>query len=152
MVNVVKNLESFMFLYEAVVWVQSQGYMQLYLVMFALGVVTHWGGAAAVSLPRKAACRVIDGASLVFDLLSCQQGHSTYVVTESNLLLLLFWMRKRELETLRSIARGRKHHHEGRTLSHRVWRTVFSTNLGMLLLRVGLGSPTLRTQPTGFRY
>jgi MFS family permease len=40
MVNVVKNLESFMFLYEAVVWVQSQGYMQLYLVMFALRVVT----------------------------------------------------------------------------------------------------------------
>ncbi|GFF57529.1 uncharacterized MFS-type transporter C1271.10c [Aspergillus udagawae] len=40
LVNVVKNLVAFMFLYEAVEWVQSQGYLQLYLVMFALGVVT----------------------------------------------------------------------------------------------------------------
>ncbi|GFG17848.1 hypothetical protein IFM5058_08693 [Aspergillus udagawae] len=40
LVNVVKNLVAFMFLYEAVAWVQSQGYLQLYLVMFALGVVT----------------------------------------------------------------------------------------------------------------
>ncbi|KAF7128501.1 hypothetical protein CNMCM5793_003289 [Aspergillus hiratsukae] len=40
LVNVVKNLVAFMFLYEAVEWVQNQGYLQLYLVMFALGVVT----------------------------------------------------------------------------------------------------------------
>ncbi|KAF7174303.1 hypothetical protein CNMCM5623_006862 [Aspergillus felis] len=40
LVNVVKNLVAFLFLYEAVDWVQSQGYLQVYLVMFALGVVT----------------------------------------------------------------------------------------------------------------
>ncbi|OJJ65701.1 hypothetical protein ASPBRDRAFT_139532 [Aspergillus brasiliensis CBS 101740] len=40
LVNVVKNLVAFIFLYEAVEWVQSQGYLQLYLVMLALGVVT----------------------------------------------------------------------------------------------------------------
>jgi hypothetical protein len=31
---------AFLFLYQAVQWVQSQGYLQVYLVMFALGVVT----------------------------------------------------------------------------------------------------------------
>ncbi|GIJ92141.1 hypothetical protein Asppvi_011117 [Aspergillus pseudoviridinutans] len=40
LVNVAKNLVAFLFLYEAVDWVQSQGYLQAYLVMFALGVVT----------------------------------------------------------------------------------------------------------------
>jgi MFS family permease len=40
LVNVVKNLVSFLFLYEAVEWVHSQGYLQVYLVMSALGVVT----------------------------------------------------------------------------------------------------------------
>ncbi|PYI14942.1 putative MFS transporter [Aspergillus violaceofuscus CBS 115571] len=40
LVNVVKNLVAFLFLYEAVVWVQGQGYLEVYLVMFALGVVT----------------------------------------------------------------------------------------------------------------
>ncbi|KAL3428645.1 major facilitator superfamily domain-containing protein [Aspergillus tetrazonus] len=40
LVNVVKNLVAFLFLYEAVEWVHSQGYLQVYLVMSALGVVT----------------------------------------------------------------------------------------------------------------
>ena len=40
LVNVVKNMVAFLFLYEAVQWVQSQGYLQVYLVMAALGVVT----------------------------------------------------------------------------------------------------------------
>jgi MFS family permease len=40
LVNVVKNLVAFLFLYQAVQWVQSQGYLQVYLVMFALGVAT----------------------------------------------------------------------------------------------------------------
>ncbi|PYH76825.1 hypothetical protein BO82DRAFT_268924, partial [Aspergillus uvarum CBS 121591] len=40
LVNVVKNLVAFLFLYEAVVWVQGRGYLEVYLVMRALGVVT----------------------------------------------------------------------------------------------------------------
>ncbi|EAU38173.1 predicted protein [Aspergillus terreus NIH2624] len=40
LVNVVKNLVAFLFLYEAVEWVQSQGYLEVYMVMAALGVVT----------------------------------------------------------------------------------------------------------------
>ncbi|KAH2061412.1 hypothetical protein KXW21_001184 [Aspergillus fumigatus] len=40
LVNVVKNLVAFTFLYKAVEWAESQGYLQLYLVMFALGFVT----------------------------------------------------------------------------------------------------------------
>ncbi|KAH2302742.1 hypothetical protein LV164_008655 [Aspergillus fumigatus] len=40
LVNVVKNLVAFTFLYKAVEWAESKGYLQLYLVMFALGFVT----------------------------------------------------------------------------------------------------------------
>ncbi|RAQ65988.1 MFS transporter [Aspergillus flavus] len=53
LVNVVKNLVAFLFLYEAVEWVQSQGYLQVYLVMFALGVATIAGALPLYLFDRK---------------------------------------------------------------------------------------------------
>lgn len=35
-INVCKNLVAFLFAYEAVLWVESQGYLQVYMIMFSL--------------------------------------------------------------------------------------------------------------------
>lgn len=40
LVNVFKNMVAFLFLYFAADWVQSHGYLEVYMVMFALGTVT----------------------------------------------------------------------------------------------------------------
>ncbi|OQD88300.1 hypothetical protein PENANT_c004G03769 [Penicillium antarcticum] len=40
LINIFKNILAFLFLYEAVPWVTSQGFMQVYMIMFMLNMLT----------------------------------------------------------------------------------------------------------------
>lgn len=39
LINIFKNLVAFTFLYEAVPWVTSQGYLQVYMIMLMLNML-----------------------------------------------------------------------------------------------------------------
>lgn len=40
LINIFKNILAFLFLYEAVPWVTSQGFTQVYMIMFMLNMLT----------------------------------------------------------------------------------------------------------------